>query len=219
MNDSFDPSGQGDGLRVVSRQPDGTIDLSNGSSLTSREVEILRQIALGKGNHEIADDLFLSVHTIEYYATRIYQKLGVKNRTQAALVATRLALVTPSSPGLEPATSREFQAAFPSTVGLTLVTHHAPRRSLMTAIGAGLASAALAMVAAIGLFTGLLPGVPLLTRNAEARHCVAQAVRIAPGEPAPRADTVPTPAAVCYKTFDDSIRSLGLNPDDYRPPR
>jgi hypothetical protein len=50
-------------------------------------------MASGLKNQEIADKLYLSIHTVEYNATRIYSKLGVRNRTEAGMVAIRLGLL------------------------------------------------------------------------------------------------------------------------------
>src|SRR5689334_19062095 len=51
--------------------------------LTERELEILRLIAEGLSNGEIAHKLILSLGTVKWYNTQIFDKLGVKNRTQA----------------------------------------------------------------------------------------------------------------------------------------
>lgn len=58
-------------------------------SLTEREKEILQQIALGKTNQQIADDLVLSERTVRTHVTNILGKLGLSNRTQAVLYALR----------------------------------------------------------------------------------------------------------------------------------
>jgi NarL family two-component system response regulator LiaR len=63
------------------------------SPLTEREIEILKLIAHGMSNQEIADQLFLSVWTIRTYVTAILDKLQVDNRTQATLYAIREGLV------------------------------------------------------------------------------------------------------------------------------
>ncbi len=52
--------------------------------LSERELEVLRLIALGYANKEIADTLYLSVKTVETYKARLMEKLGLKSR--AALV-------------------------------------------------------------------------------------------------------------------------------------
>jgi len=57
--------------------------------LTEREVEIIQQMALGRTNQEIADDLVLSERTVRTHVTNILAKLGLSNRTQAVLYALR----------------------------------------------------------------------------------------------------------------------------------
>lgn len=55
--------------------------------LTEREHQILTQVAEGRSNKEIANDLALSEKTIKHYMTNILQKLQVRNRVEAALLA------------------------------------------------------------------------------------------------------------------------------------
>lgn len=61
----------------------------NANSLTDREIEILQQMALGKTNQDIADELVLSERTVRTHVTNILAKLGLSNRTQAVLYALR----------------------------------------------------------------------------------------------------------------------------------
>ena len=61
--------------------------------LTDRELEILRKIAEGLSNKEIAGRLYLADGTVKNYVTSILGKLGVSDRTQAALKAKDLGLV------------------------------------------------------------------------------------------------------------------------------
>lgn len=49
--------------------------------LTSREIQILRQLALGKGDKEISIDLLISVKTVNHHVSNIILKLDAKNRT------------------------------------------------------------------------------------------------------------------------------------------
>ena len=65
------------------------------SQLSDREREVLRLLASGLGNSEIAQTLFLSEGTIKNYVSVIFSKLGVADRTQAALVAIRAGLFNP----------------------------------------------------------------------------------------------------------------------------
>ncbi|MEU7631263.1 HD domain-containing phosphohydrolase [Nocardia sp. NPDC049220] len=57
------------------------------AGLTSREVEILRLVAQGRSNREIAAELFIAEKTARNHVERVYAKLGVNNRTQASLAA------------------------------------------------------------------------------------------------------------------------------------
>jgi NarL family two-component system response regulator LiaR len=57
--------------------------------LTEREIEILKEMALGKTNQQIADDLVVSERTVRTHVTNILGKLGLSNRTQAVLYALR----------------------------------------------------------------------------------------------------------------------------------
>lgn len=58
-------------------------------SLTPREVEILRLVATGMTNHDIAAALFISVRTVENHVAHILAKLGVRSRTAAAATMGR----------------------------------------------------------------------------------------------------------------------------------
>lgn len=55
--------------------------------LTEREMEVLRLIAAGKSNQEVADDLFIGIKTVKFHVTNVLAKLGVEDRTQAAIYA------------------------------------------------------------------------------------------------------------------------------------
>ncbi|MCA9736103.1 MAG: response regulator transcription factor [Gemmatimonadota bacterium] len=61
--------------------------------LTERERDVLKLIASGMSNKAIAKTLFLSVGTVKGYVSAVLAKLGVSDRTQAALVAVREGLV------------------------------------------------------------------------------------------------------------------------------
>jgi non-specific serine/threonine protein kinase len=63
------------------------------SGLSAREFDVLRLLAAGKSNPEIAETLVLSVHTVIRHANHIFAKLGVQNRTEAAAYAHRHGLV------------------------------------------------------------------------------------------------------------------------------
>jgi DNA-binding NarL/FixJ family response regulator len=61
--------------------------------LTARETEVLRLLAEGKRNREIADTLFLSEKTVKNYISNILYKLQVNSRTEAALLAVKRGLI------------------------------------------------------------------------------------------------------------------------------
>jgi DNA-binding NarL/FixJ family response regulator len=61
--------------------------------LTAREREVLDLLAAGRRNTQIAEDLSISVHTVKRHVSRLFAKLEVENRTQAAAEATRRGLL------------------------------------------------------------------------------------------------------------------------------
>jgi DNA-binding NarL/FixJ family response regulator len=64
------------------------------AGLTAREVEVLRLVAQGQSNREIAAQLFIAEKTARNHVERVYAKLGVNNRTQASLAAIDRGLVS-----------------------------------------------------------------------------------------------------------------------------
>ncbi len=65
-------------------------------ALSAREVDVLRLLAEGKSNREIAEALTLGEKTIKTHVSNILSKLHLNSRTQAALYAVRIGLVTES---------------------------------------------------------------------------------------------------------------------------
>ncbi|CAI3386234.1 response regulator transcription factor [Enterococcus cecorum] len=61
--------------------------------LTNREREVLDLIAQGKSNQEIAEILFITLKTVKTHVSNILAKLGVEDRTQAAIYAFKHGLV------------------------------------------------------------------------------------------------------------------------------
>jgi pimeloyl-ACP methyl ester carboxylesterase/DNA-binding CsgD family transcriptional regulator len=57
------------------------------AGLSGRELEVLRLVASGKSNQEIADELVISLHTVRRHLSNLFDKTGVHNRTQAAGLA------------------------------------------------------------------------------------------------------------------------------------
>lgn len=71
-------------MRRVREDPD---------ALTPRELEVLRRVADGRTNRDIAQELFVSERTVKFHVGRILAKLGADNRTQAAALARGRGLV------------------------------------------------------------------------------------------------------------------------------
>jgi DNA-binding NarL/FixJ family response regulator len=61
--------------------------------LTTREVEVLRKVAGGNRNRDIADLLFISEETVKVHIKHIMDKLGAKDRTQAIAIAVRRGII------------------------------------------------------------------------------------------------------------------------------
>jgi DNA-binding NarL/FixJ family response regulator len=77
-----------EGVADGRRKPRGSID-----SLTSRELALLRQVAQGASNKDIARSMSISQNTVKYYLKNILQKLNAHNRAEAASIALRAGLL------------------------------------------------------------------------------------------------------------------------------
>ncbi len=74
-------------------RPDGTIADRHHSRLTDREIEVLKLVAEGRSNQEIADLLCLSVKTVTGHRTNIMEKLDLHSRTELVKYAIRTGLI------------------------------------------------------------------------------------------------------------------------------
>jgi len=92
-----DPNIAGKVLSSVSQKTKTVISPAH-YSLSEREHEILTLLAQGLTNADIAHQLFLTEGTVRNYASEIFKKLGVSDRTQAAVTALRLGLVDLDGP-------------------------------------------------------------------------------------------------------------------------
>ena len=84
-------------IEEFANRPDSQADLKSLDELTERECEVLIQIARGKSNAEIADELFVSETTVKTHVSHILSKLDLRDRVQAVVVAYESGLVTPGA--------------------------------------------------------------------------------------------------------------------------
>ncbi len=73
----------------------------HGATRTSREFDVIRALVRGFSNKEIANELCVSVRTVESYMSAVLAKLGLRSRTEVTLYAIEHHLVSPSSAKLE----------------------------------------------------------------------------------------------------------------------
>jgi DNA-binding NarL/FixJ family response regulator len=65
---------------------------SDRCGLTARELSVLRSLASGAGNEEVAEGLGINVRTVKFHVSNIYRKLGARHRAEAVAIAYRLGL-------------------------------------------------------------------------------------------------------------------------------
>jgi DNA-binding NarL/FixJ family response regulator len=76
------------------RRPPVAADEPDSGKLSPREAEVLRLIAHGRTNEQIARELLLSTSTVKNHVGRILSKLGASDRTQAAIMAIEMGLIS-----------------------------------------------------------------------------------------------------------------------------
>lgn len=84
-------------LARVMLVPESPNALPSPGELTERELDVLRAIARGLSNQEIADALSISTYTVRSHVRSILSKLSFSNRTQAAMYAVEIGLTKPGS--------------------------------------------------------------------------------------------------------------------------
>jgi len=87
-------------IEEVSRRPsvDAATVAPGLADLTERELEVLRAMARGLSNGEIATQLYLGEATVKTHVGRVLTKLGLRDRVQAVVVAYESGLITPGAP-------------------------------------------------------------------------------------------------------------------------
>lgn len=90
---------------AVDAEPLSTADRELGArfaALTPQQFRVLRRVAEGRLNKQIADELGVQERTIKAHMTVIFEKLGVRNRTQAGIALRQLELADPAQRRIEP---------------------------------------------------------------------------------------------------------------------
>ena len=80
---------------IISDTPghQSAVETEFSSGLTLREREVLRLVARGRNNSEIARELFISLNTVTRHMTNIFSKTGTSNRVEAAVYAARYGIM------------------------------------------------------------------------------------------------------------------------------
>jgi len=87
--------GSVDGPTEAPRAADGAADgqeepcLQWNGLLTERELDVARLVVQGRTNRQVAANLYVSVRTVEVHLGRVFRKLGVRSRTELAVLALR----------------------------------------------------------------------------------------------------------------------------------
>lgn len=81
--------------RLPGSQPvfPGDANAATGGAISPREYAVLRRVAMGQSNPEIAEEMFISRNTVKSYLQNVMQKLGARNRVEAIAKARELGLL------------------------------------------------------------------------------------------------------------------------------
>lgn len=88
-------SGEVHHTSMVEKQHQSSVTRIVFETLSARELEVLRLIAAGLSNRDIAQELFITLNTTKDHTKSIYGKLGVSSRTQAVARARELGILPP----------------------------------------------------------------------------------------------------------------------------
>jgi len=85
---------EGTVFQVLGSENAGGDNAAKNAGITESELRVLRALAQGRSNKQIAGELFITEQTVKFHLTNIYRKLDVSNRTEATRFAYQHGLVT-----------------------------------------------------------------------------------------------------------------------------
>ncbi|PKO07373.1 MAG: hypothetical protein CVU41_01350 [Chloroflexi bacterium HGW-Chloroflexi-3] len=115
--------------------------MTDENELSDREIEIIRLVATGASNKEIANALTISPNTVKVHLRNIFGKLGVLSRTEATMTAIRMGLVEPPGSANQTGNRNEVSPADDMNWQVQqqdIITPVTSKRGLLTIIGFGL---------------------------------------------------------------------------------
>ena len=67
--------------------------MENKNNFTPREIDVIRYLSQGLSNAEIAQKLFISVHTVKSHLESMYEKIGINNRVQLIVYSFKIGIL------------------------------------------------------------------------------------------------------------------------------
>ena len=185
------------------------------NELSERELEILRLVATGVSNKEIAQELYISTNTVKVHLRNIFSKIGAASRTEAAMFAVSNGLVPEVGPAgeIQPEGSSSLQESYTSVRGGLFptssiqVTTTEPDRSFLRPLW---------FLVAVLLVVAIVIGYQLLNRQ----QAVVSASPTEINVPTPQArwrelTKMPTPRfGLALAAYDNKLFAIGGERDD-----